>query len=284
MEVKSFAHRLRARQSQAKSVLCVGLDPDLERLPPSFQGETSVENAIVDFNREIIAATAQFACAFKLNFAFYEVHGAPGWNALEKTLELIPAEVLTIADGKRGDIGNTARFYAKSVFDSLGFDACTVAPYMGTDAIGPFLERRDKGAFLLCRTSNASADDLQLLGGGDNSREEPLYERVARLSNAWNDEYPGTLGLVVGATRPEDLRRVRSISPTLPFLVPGVGAQGGDPRATVNAAQTPEGIVLVNSSRSILYAESGPDFAEAAGEAADSLRRKLSLETTDSDS
>lgn len=282
MQAKSFVSRLLSRQSEKQSLLCVGLDPDLTRIPRFLSKGQSAESAIVDFNREIIAATAEFACAFKLNLAFYEVHGVAGWKALERTLSFIPAGVLTIADGKRGDIGNTARFYAAAVFDSLGFDSCTVAPYMGYDAVGPFVERPDKCAFVLCRTSNSSADDFQLHGSDAGSHgqdtdppNERLYQRVARSVSDWNAESHGQLGLVVGATRPDDLAEVRTLAPSLPFLIPGVGAQGGDAAATVGAAMTTRGSVIVNSSRSILYAGAGVDFADRAAVAADSLRKEL---------
>lgn len=268
---QQFSSRLKKRQESAQSLLCVGLDPDIDRFPAHLKAENDTESAIVAFNRAIIEATAQFACAYKLNFAFFERHGVPGWKALERTLEFIPNDVLTIADGKRGDIGNTAGFYAASVFDTLGFDACTVAPYMGVDAVEPFLSRSGKCAFILCRTSNKSADDFQLFSDGQRS----LFETVATTAADWSSRFAGEPGLVVGATRPQDLARVRSLAPALPFLIPGVGAQGGDAGEAVRSSMTADGPIIVNSSRSILYAGNGQDFAEQAADAANALRLLL---------
>ena len=182
-----------------------------------------------------------------------------------------PGRPLVIADAKRGDIGNSARFYAEAVFDQLGCDACTVAPYMGRDAAEPFLAHEGKAAFVLARTSNPSAADFQEA----TCDGEPLALRVARHVAAWDRELPGTAGLVVGATRPDVLADVRRACPTLPFLIPGVGAQGGDPGAVLSAARTDDGLVLVNSSRQILYASSGEDFAEAAAREAEAMRDRM---------
>lgn len=266
----AFTQRLRQIQAAKRSVLCVGLDPDLRRLPAHLLQDRTPADAVVAFNAAIIEATAAAACAFKLNFAFYEALGREGWATLERTLQHLPADVLLIADAKRGDIGNTARFYAEAIFDTLGFDACTVAPYMGRDAVAPFLAYEGKAAFVLARTSNPSAADFQ----ERDCEGEVLYERVARHVAQWNEETPGTAGLVVGATGPAALAAIRALCPTLPFLIPGIGAQGGDPSA-IAAAATETGRVVVNSSRQILYASAGHDFAEAAAREAEAARARL---------
>lgn len=266
-----FSTRLARIQADHSSVLCVGLDPDPARLPTSLTKGAALPDATLAFNRAIIEATAPYACAFKLNFAFFEVLGREGWRVLEETIHAIPDDLIVIADAKRGDIGNSARFYATSVFEHLNCDAITVAPYMGTDAVRPFLAYPDKAAFILGRTSNPGSADFQERMLGD----KPLYLHVAERVAAWDREMPGMAGLVVGATSPEALATIRATCPTLPFLIPGVGAQGGDPRAVMQAACTPNGAVIINSSRQILYASPGPDFASAAEQAAASLRQQL---------
>ena len=270
--------RLRRIQSKKDSAVCVGLDPDPDRMPHPLQKRSTLDATLV-FCRQIVEATAEVAAAFKLNFAFFEALGPTGFQILGEVARLIPKDCLTIADAKRGDIGNSARFYARSIFDDLGFDACTVAPYMGRDAVEPFLARADKAAFVLARTSNPGAADLQeACTCGDDTVEgsgDPLYLHTARKVAEWSADAPGTGGLVVGATAPAALEELRDACPTLPFLIPGVGAQGGDPEAVMRAAATERGPVLVNSSRSILYASDGADYAEAAGEAASELRDAL---------
>ncbi len=265
-----FTQKLRRIQAAKQSVLCVGLDPDPHRLPKHLLDRHPLADAVVAFNAAVIEATATAACAFKLNFAFYEALGRDGWDALERTVQHLPPDVVLIADAKRGDIGNTARFYAEAIFEQLGFDACTVAPYMGRDAVAPFLSYRGKAAFVLARTSNPSAADFQ----ERDCEGEKLYERVARHVARWNDATPGTAGLVVGATGPEALAALRALCPALPFLIPGIGAQGGDPSA-IAAAATETGCVVVNSSRQILYASAGKDFAEAAAHQAETSRARL---------
>lgn len=264
-----FSDRLNLAERRSGSCLCIGLDPDLERIPSAAGLPSGVEDRIVAFNERIVEATHQYAVAYKLNLAFYERFGADGWRALERTLRSIPEEIVTIADAKRGDIGNTARFYAEAFFSQLSFDACTLSPYMGLDSIEPFAQLADKAVFVLCRTSNASADDFQLHG------PEPLYLDVARQVAEWDTQLPATVGLVVGATRPADLATVRAAAPETVFLVPGVGAQGGDPAETARIGKGRTGRVLVNSSRSILYASSGADFATAAAEEARRLNKAL---------
>lgn len=272
MSSLSFVDRLRAAQTDRRTVVCVGLDPDPERLPPFLREAYPLPEAIARFNASIIAATRNAACAYKLNLAFYEALGAAGWDVLEQTLSQIPDTHLTIADGKRADIGNSARFYAQSVFDTLGFDACTVAPYMGRDSILPFLERPGTAAFVLARTSNPGADDFQSCRCNENT---PLFVRVAEAATEWSEASRGVAGLVVGATAPEALATLRDRCPTLPFLIPGVGAQGGDAEAVMHTAATTNGLVLVNSSRSIIFASDETNFAEAAGQAAHRLRKTL---------
>jgi len=263
----TFFDKLRAAQAATRSRLCVGLDPDLGRLPTSLSGD--VRKRVVTFNTAIIEATADVACAYKPNLAFYEALGPEGWQALADTVRAIPDDRLVILDGKRGDIGNTARRYAESAFDRLGADACTVAPYMGRDAIRPFLQHAGRCAFVLVATSNESGADLQQI----EVDGEPLYQHVARLAAEEASKQPGEVGFVVGATRPELLAELRAAYPDVPFLIPGVGAQGGDPDAVIAASG--DGPTLVNSSRSILYASSGSDFAQAAREAATALRDAL---------
>ncbi len=264
----TFAEKLRAAQAATRSRLCVGLDPDPARLPAHF-GADRADAAVVAFNSAIVEATEEAACAYKLNLAFYEALGAEGWRALATTLRAVPEGRVIILDGKRGDIGNTARRYAEGAFGRLGADACTVAPYMGRDAIRPFLQAPGRCAFVLVATSNASGPDLQhaVVDG------EPFYRLVARLAAEEAEENPGEVGFVVGATQPEQLAELREAYAEVPFLVPGVGAQGGDASAVVAAAGG--GPLLVNSSRGVLYASSGRDFARAARTEAERLRAAL---------
>ncbi len=270
MPTPSFSERLRTTQAEQSSVVCVGLDPDPGRLP-DFMRTYDPAEAVIRFNASIIGATARFACAYKLNFAFYEALGSDGWRVLRRTIDHIPDSHLVIADAKRGDIGNSAQFYARAIFDDLGCDACTVSPYMGRDSLMPFLDAPGTAAFALARTSNPGGDDFQRC----TCDGTPLFLQVAHNVAAWSAEAAGTGGLVAGATDVEALRRLRAACPTLPFLIPGVGAQGGDAEAVMDAAATNDGLVLVNSSRSIIYASSGTNFAMAAGEAAQELRRTL---------
>jgi len=272
MPAPSFVDRLRAAQSDRDTVVCVGLDPDPARLPSFLTDAYALPEAMTRFNASIVASTRGAACAYKLNLAFYEALGRDGWTVLKQTIAQIPDTHLTIADGKRADIGNSARFYAQSVFDTLGFDACTVAPYMGRDSVLPFLERPGTAAFVLARTSNPGAADFQSCTCEDDT---PLYERVAEATMQWSAASSGIGGLVVGATDPNALGQLRDRCPTLPFLIPGVGAQGGDAQAVMQAAATKDGLVLVNSSRSIIFASEQGNFAQAAGQAATDLRDQL---------
>jgi orotidine-5'-phosphate decarboxylase len=269
----AFLDRLAAVQQEKQSRLCVGLDPDPARFPSALLGDHSMAAAAMRFNAAIIEATAPLACAYKLNLAFYENFPREGPRVIDETLSRIPEDTLVIADGKRGDIGNSARFYAAATFKRHAFDACTISPYMGRDAVASFLGYPGKAVFVLTRTTNPSADALQKLTLEDG---EPLYERVAREVAGWNAEADGAAGLVAGATDPEAMVRLREACPELPFLVPGVGAQGGRAEEVIEAAGS--GPVLVNSSRSILYAYDGAysgGVAEAAREAARDLRDRL---------
>lgn len=264
MSPESLSQQIRAKGS----FLCVGLDTDLQRIP-SFL--LDYEDPLWEFNRRIIEATKDYAVAYKPNLAFYEAQGPKGWESLQKTLELIPDEILTLADAKRGDIGNTSRLYAKAFFETLNFDAITVAPYMGEDSVGPFLDFEDKWVFLLALTSNPSAQDFQYF----EQENEKLYQRVIRTSLSWEEKYAGHLGYVVGATRAESIGEIRKLAPDSFFLVPGIGAQGGDLGAVCQYGQNEQGGLLINSSRGIIYAGNGQDFAQQAGEAARSLQAQM---------
>lgn len=258
----AFFDRLTDRIATIDSVVCVGLDPDRTRLPDHLQTHDLPRWA---FNRQIIDATHQHAAAYKLNTAFYE--DTTGWQALIESIEYAKGrDVPVIIDGKRADIGNSAREYARHLDHA---DAITVPPYMGQDSIAPFLQRSDAGVFILCRTSNPGHTDLQDL---ELTTGSTLYEQVADLAVDWNAN--GNIGLVVGATSPDELAALRDRVPNLPFLVPGVGAQGGDIAAAAQYAVA-DGAGLVNSSRGIIYASDGESFAEAAGVAAKRLKRQL---------
>jgi len=265
-----FFDKLERAAQRNGSLLCVGLDPDPAQMPVSD---------VAAFNRAIIEATAGLVCAYKPNLAFYEALGERGLAALRETLAAIPPDIPVIADGKRNDIGNTAKAYARALFDELGVDAATVNPYLGGDAVEPFLEREEKAAFILCRTSNPGARDLQDLlvsapGGGE---ARPLFEMVAEMARRWNSR--GNVGLVVGATYPEELGRVRRLCPEMTFLVPGVGAQGGDVAAVIGNGLDKGGRgLIINVSRQVLYASREKDFAVAAARAARQLRDEIARE------
>ena len=270
----SFLEKLLAVERGNQSLLCVGLDPEPERLPEELRA-LPVEKAVVQFCRAIIEATAPYASVFKPNLAFFEVLGPSGLVALQEILRAIPAHIPVIADAKRGDVSNTARNYAAALFETYGFDAVTVNPYLGYDSVAPFLSYRDRGVLLLCRTSNAGGRDFQdLLVQDTEGQVRPLYEVVARRVQDWNEA--GNCGLVVGATYPQELRTIRGLCPELPILVPGIGAQGGDLDATVPVAADARGErAMISASRSILYADSGPRYAEAAASVAQVLRDQI---------
>jgi orotidine-5'-phosphate decarboxylase len=257
----NFLDLLRQAERQNGSLLCVGLDPDPAKLPADYKNQPG---KIFDFCAAIVDATADLAMAFKPQIAYFAAHRAEA--QLERLIAHIRAvapHVPVILDAKRGDIGNTAEQYAIEAFERYGADAVTLSPFMGFDSVQPYLKYHDKGAFLLCRTSNPGGDDFQAQRLSSVPGEPLLFEHIAQLAQGpWN--LNGQLGLVVGATYPSEIERVRSLAPTLPLLIPGVGAQGGDALATVKAGWRDNGFIIVNSSRAILYASSGQDFAAAA--------------------
>jgi len=260
--VASYLERLGARSAAAGTVLCLGIDPDPLALPDGFSPDLA---GVERFARLLVDAASPHAAAVKLNLAFFEAFGSPGLAALERVRASIPAGIPVIADAKRGDIGSTAARQAAALFDALGADAVTVNPYLGSEAVAPLLDRLDRYAYLLCRTSNSGAGELQDLdvAARDGTPVEPLWARVARLANAWGPG--GTVGLVVGATAPRELAAIRAIAPGLGFLVPGVGAQGGEVDPVLRAGRAisppaggqPGGGLLVNVSRGIAGAAIG---------------------------
>lgn len=261
----TFTEKFRAAAARNDSLLCIGLDPDPTQIPA---GLTTRE-----FLFQLVDTTADLVCAYKPNIAFFEPDLGEGITLLRDLMEHVHRhDVPVLLDAKRGDIGHTAEAYARAVFDSLGADAVTLSPYLGRDSLEPFLRRTDQTAFLLCRTSNASAGDLQDLAVDGN----PLYERVAFLANQWNEH--GNVGLVVGATYPAEARRIREIAPTLPFLMPGVGAQAGDVTEAVQSAIDAEGAgIIVNASRGVMYAQAlvGERWLDASHRAAATLRDQI---------
>lgn len=270
----TFKEKLAASVQNNNSLLCVGLDTTLDKIPNALR---AVSNPIFSFNKSIIDTTADYVCAYKPNTAFYEAYGADGIAQLQMTCNYITEkypDIPIIIDAKRGDIGNTSAAYAHFVFDYLGGDAVTLAPYMGKESLAPFMEYRDKGLFVLCRTSNDGAEEFQDLALG----EEKLYEIVAKnVAENWNTNQ--NCHLVVGATKPEELAKVRAlVGDDIQLLVPGVGAQGGDVEATVKAGSNTSGAgIIVNSSRGIIYASNGDDYAEAAQQAAIKLRDEINI-------
>jgi orotidine-5'-phosphate decarboxylase len=268
----TFLDKLAAAQQKNGSLLCVGLDPEPAKFPGQFKGDAS---RIFDFCARIVDATADLVIAFKPQIAYFAAHRAEA--QLEQLMEHMrrnAPHVPTILDAKRGDIGSTAEQYALEAFERYGADAVTLSPFMGFDSVAPYLKHEGKGAFLLCRTSNPGGSDLQGQRLADVEGQPFLYEHVARLAQGpWN--LNGQLGLVVGATYPAEIERVRALAPTVPLLIPGVGAQGGDAVATVRAGWRADAPIIVNSSRAIIYASSGEDFAEAAKVAARTTRDAL---------
>jgi orotidine-5'-phosphate decarboxylase len=262
----NFIEKLNRATLNNNSLVCVGLDPDPKLMP----GKISV----ADFNKAIIEATVDLVCAYKPNLAFYEALGDEGMKALRDTLRVIPSDIPVIADAKRGDIGNTSKAYAKALFEIYGFDAATVNPYLGSDAVEPFIQFSDKGIFILCRTSNAGAADFQSLKCVTPGGLRALFEIVAEKAQEWNKN--GNVGLVVGATYPDELRIIRGMLPDMPFLIPGIGAQGGDVETTIKNGVNARGDkAIINSSRQILYAGKGPDFAAASRKATLALRDEI---------
>jgi orotidine-5'-phosphate decarboxylase len=251
-----------------KSVLCVGLDTDPSKIPAHLKAE---EDAVFAFNKAIIDATKDYTVAYKINTAFYEAQGLKGWESLQKTLHYIPQDIFTIADAKRGDIGNTADQYAATFFDVYPFDSVTVAPYMGEDSVKPFLKRSDKWAIVLGLTSNKGSQDFQMLQTGGKF----LYEEVLRKVASWGST--DNLMFVIGATQTEQLTHVRSIIPDHFLLIPGVGAQGGDLDEVCKAALNKDAGILINVSRAVIYAGEGEDFAAKAGDAAKAYQQQMAI-------
>jgi len=249
------------------SFLCIGLDPAIEKIPSHLRKEA---DPIFAFNKAIIDGTADYAIAYKPNLAFYEALGPQGWESLQKTLEYIPKDIFTIADAKRGDIGNTSKLYAKAFFEQMNFDSVTVAPYMGKDSVSPFLEFKGKWVILLALTSNEGSGDFQRF---ENVEGKPLYQEVISRSQAWGTE--DNLMYVIGATRGEMIEEARKFAPNYFFLVPGVGAQGGSLEEVARYGMTETCGLLVNSSRGIIYASSGKDFAQAAAREAAMLQKEM---------
>jgi len=248
-------------QKQNNSILCVGLDSDLSRTPKHLGSEI---NSLLDFNKAIIDSTKDLVCAYKINFAFYEQYGIEGIQVLKETFEYIPKEIFTIADAKRGDIGNTSNAYAKSVFEYFNADSITVNPYMGLDSVAPFLENSNKMVFLLALTSNSGSNDFQRI----ISEGKPLYQTVIEKSKEWADA--DKLGYVVGATHPDELREIRKIIPGYCLLIPGIGSQGGNIQATISANSC--GPAIINVSRNIIYVSTEKDFTDAIRKKAEFYR------------
>ncbi|HEY4080687.1 MAG TPA: orotidine-5'-phosphate decarboxylase [Burkholderiaceae bacterium] len=266
----NFIDQLRQAETLNDSLLCVGLDPEPGKFPGAWKGDAG---RIFDFCSAIVDATKDLVSSFKPQIAYFAAHRAE--DQLERLMahiKRVAPGVPVILDAKRGDIGATAEQYAKEAFVRYQADAVTLSPFMGFDSIEPYLRYPDKGAILLCRTSNKGGEDWQMQRLADVPGQPRLFEHLAQLAQSqWNQN--GQLGLVVGATYPEEIRRVRELAPSLPLLIPGVGAQGGDAEATVQAGLTAEGTIIVNSSRAVLYASSGEDFAAAA--------RRVALQTRD---
>ncbi len=260
-------HQLINTIKNKKSFLCVGLDPDIDKMPAHLNGD------ILEFNKQIIDATAQYAVAFKPNLAFYETHGVEGYKAFEDTVAYIKEkypEIFIIADAKRGDIGNTSKMYARSFFEHMDIDAVTVAPYMGEDSVTPFLGYDHKWVIILGLTSNKGSQDFQLI---EDKTGTPLYETVMRKSSAWGND--GNLMYVVGATQGRMFEEIRRILPTHFLLVPGVGAQGGSLSEVAKYGMTADCGLLVNSSRGIIHANNGAKFAEIAAEKSAELQKEM---------
>jgi orotidine-5'-phosphate decarboxylase len=262
-----FIEKLQKIQRKNRSLLCVGLDSDPAKLPRHLG---TSKNAVLHFNQHIIEATSGLVCAYKLNLAFYEALGERGWHILEETLSLIPEGIVTIGDGKRGDIGNTSERYANALYNELGFDSVTVNPYLGFDSVEPFIQSDKHCAFILALTSNEGSNDFQRL----IIRGRPLYEKVVQAAVKWNSRK--NIGLVVGATHPNELRPIRELAPAMPILIPGIGKQGGDLESAVRYGCDNHGrLAIINASRSVLYASPGKDFMAAAEAEARQLRDSI---------
>ena len=258
----TFERRLSDAAQRNDSLLCVGLDPVLDRLPAPLRNMTDVAEAIVAFNTGIIEATSDLVSVYKPNLAFYLAHGEAGVRALAETRRRIPGHIPVLLDAKVGDVGSTAEAYATAYFDTWGFDAVTVNPYLGEDSLAPFLRRADRGVIVVCKTSNPGSGDLQDLPVSSNEYGASLFLTVAERATAWSGRWPATVGLVVGATYPRQLSDIRAQCPELPILLPGIGAQAGDLDAAVRAGlDASRGGLMASASRSIMFA--GNDRGEA---------------------
>lgn len=265
--MKSFLEKLLISSRKNNSLLCVGLDPDFQRMPEFI---IRGENPLFKFGKEIVDSTSDLVCAYKLNLAFYEAAGSAGFTALKELIDYIPYEIPVILDAKRGDIANTAKMYARTSYEVFGADATTLNPYMGFDSASPFLEYKGKCAFILCLSSNPGAMDFQYL----KSDKLYFYQHIAYKTVEWNQE--GNCGLIVGATHPHQIKNLRKIAPELPFLVPGVGTQGGNLKAAVSFGTNSKGeLLIISVSRSIIYASKKKDFAYATRDAARKLQDKI---------
>jgi len=252
---------------QKKSFLCIGLDTDIEKIPEHL---LKFDDPVFEFNKQIIDSTKDFCVAYKLNTAFYESNGINGWKSLMKTIEYIPKNIFSIADAKRGDIGNTSKMYAKTFFETMDFDSITVNPYMGSDSVEPFLDFNNKWVILLALTSNKGSEDFQNFSNQSNVK---LYQQVIEKSMNWSDD--SRIMYVVGATKSDSLKEIRKIIPDHFLLIPGVGAQGGSLDDVVKFGMNKDCGLLINSSRSIIYAGHGENFAENAREAALKIKSEM---------
>jgi len=266
--MKNAVEKMKARQSAISSRLCIGLDTELSKIPHHLREEQS---PLRTFNKQIIDATKECASAYKINTAFYEQYGVKGWEALQETISSIPNDIVTIADAKRADIGNTSSAYARAIFDELQCDAITVNPYMGYDSLAPFLEREDRMVIVLALTSNpGSADFQRLISAG-----KPIYQHVIETVLSWKSN--ASIGFVIGATHPEELALIRQYAQDAVLLIPGIGAQGGDIDAIMKA--NANGPVFINVSRGIQYAGEGEQFGEKAYEAAQYYKERIGYDT-----
>ena len=270
----NFVEKLVRASQTNSSLLCVGIDPDPELMPEGV--------SIVEFGKAIVEATSDLVCTYKFNLAFFEVLGIEGIDAMREIIKCVPDNIPIIGDAKLGDIGNTAKAYAKTIYCTFNFDAATVNPYLGFDSIEPFIQYRDNGVFILCRTSNPGEVDFQslrcetevLFQFETERRQRPLFEIVAEKAKLWN--LNGNIGLVIGATYPEELRMIRQWYPDMPLLIPGIGAQGGElPSAVRYGVNAKRELAIISSSRQIIYASRGKDFPEAARRVASELRDQM---------
>jgi len=270
---RPFSELVSQSSRDRDSLVCVGLDPDLSRMPDSIVSGRSAGEAIVAFNKQVIDATAEFAAIYKPNLAFYVQYGVAGFEALLRTRALIPDGTPVILDCKIGDISTTMEPFARAYLDDAGFDAITVNPYLGSESLAPLFSRAGKGLFLLCKNSNPGSGEIQNL---ELATGRPLFAEIAAKVVEWNQTAEATLGLVAGATYPAELLTIREVAPRLLILVPGIGSQAGDLATALDAGlDSNGGGLLINSSRSITYASTGADFATAAGTAAKSLRDQI---------